>query len=115
NLVLREPEYPPAIGMLATAYFIKGEKKRGLKYIDKMNKMGFSPGLYLYKRAQQFISAGKTDYAILLLEIAVESNNAKRDVLSLLSQCYKAQGMAVGNAARQSKNPEPISNYGAFH
>ena len=77
--------------------------------------MGFSPGLYLYKRAQQFISAGKTDYAILLLEIAVESNNANRDVLSLLSQCYKAPGIVAGNAALQSKNPQQICSYDSFH
>jgi tetratricopeptide (TPR) repeat protein len=111
TLVRKEPDYPPAIGMLSTAYFIQGEKEKGMKYIDKIKRMGFSPGDYLHKRAQQFISAGRTDYATLLLEVAVESNNAKRDVLSLLSQCYKAPGMVLDNVALQSKNTEPIYNY----
>ena len=110
NLVRNEPEYPPAIGMLSTAYFILGEKEKGLKYIDKIKKMGFSPGDYLYRRARQFISAGKTDYAILLLEIATESNNANRDVISLLSKCYKTYGTVVGNVAIQSKKLESISS-----
>ena len=53
TLVCKEPEYPPAIGMLSTAYFILGEKEKGLKYIDKLKRMGFSPGDYLHKRAKQ--------------------------------------------------------------
>ncbi|MBE9491262.1 MAG: tetratricopeptide repeat protein, partial [Bacteroidetes bacterium] len=110
TLVCKEPEYPSAIGMLSTAYFILGEKEKGLKYIDKIKKMGFNPSDYLYKRAKQFISAGKTDYAILLLEIATESNNANRDVISLLSECYRTYGTVVGNVAIQSKNLELISS-----
>jgi tetratricopeptide (TPR) repeat protein len=110
NLVRNEPEYPPAIGMLSTAYLILGEKEKGLKYIDKLKKMGFNPSDYLYKRAKQFISAGKTDYAILLLEIATENNNANRDVISLLSECYKTYGTVVGNVAIQTKKLESISS-----
>ena len=110
NLVRNEPEYPPAIAMLSTAYFILGEKEKGLKYIDKIKKMGFNLSNYLYIRAKQFISAGKTNYALLLLEIAVESNNVNRDVLSLLSECIRTGGTVVGNASIQPKNPEPISS-----
>jgi tetratricopeptide (TPR) repeat protein len=98
-LVQKQPEYPPAIGMLSTAYFIQGEKEKGMKHLEKIKKIGFNPTDYLYKRAKQFISAGKTDYAISLLEIATESNNANRDVISLLSECYRTSEMAVGNVA----------------
>ena len=108
-LMQKEPEYPPAIGMLSTAYFIQGEKEKGMKHLDKIKKFGFSPTDYLYKRAKQFISAGKTDYAILLLEIATESNNANRDVISLLSECYRASEMVVGNMAIQSRNLKSVS------
>jgi len=110
NLVRNEPEYPPAIAMLSTAYFILGEKEKGLKYIDKIKKLGFNLSNYLYIRAKQFISAGKTDYAILLLEIATESNNANRDVISLLSECYRKYGTVVGNVAIQSKNLKSIAS-----
>ena len=109
NLVHNEPEYPPAIAMLSLAYFILGEKEKGMKHLDKIKKMGFIPSNYFYIRAKQFISAGKTDYAILLLEIAVETDNVNRDVLSLLSECMKTDGTFVGNASTQPKNLDPIS------
>jgi tetratricopeptide (TPR) repeat protein len=109
TLINKEPEYPPAIGMLSTAYFIQGKKEKGVKHLEKIKKMGFKPGDYLYKRAKQFISAGKTDYAISLLENATESNNANRDVMSLLSECYRASERVVGNVAIQSKNLESVS------
>ncbi len=111
NLLYKVPEYPPATAMLATAYFIDGKKEKGLKYINKVKKMGFNSADYLYERAKQFISAGKTDYALLLLETAVETDNVNRDVLSLLSECIRTGGTVVGNASIQTKNPEPISSF----
>jgi tetratricopeptide (TPR) repeat protein len=106
DLLYKVPEYPPATAMLATAYFIQGKKEKGIRHLDKIKKMGFNSAEYLHERSKQFVSAGKVDYALLLLEIAVETDNVNRDVLSLLSECIKTDGTVMRNASIQLKNPE---------
>jgi len=92
DLLKEIPEYPPAIGVLAAACCIEDEKEKGLAYINKLKKLGFNCPEFLYKHARSLISAGRTHYAIRLLEAAVESNNVNDDITLLLSELQRGKG-----------------------
>jgi glycosyltransferase involved in cell wall biosynthesis len=89
NLLRKAPDYPPAIGELATGYCIEGQNEKATQCLEKIKKMGFDCTDYLYKRAKRFVSVKRPDYAVKLLSVAVESNNANADTLLLLSECLK--------------------------
>jgi Flp pilus assembly protein TadD len=87
NLLTKVPEYPAAMGNLAVAYYIDNQRDMGLEYLDKIRKKGFNSTSTLCSHARRLTSVGRTDYAILLLEVALESNNVSKDVLLLLAEC----------------------------
>jgi GT2 family glycosyltransferase/Flp pilus assembly protein TadD len=92
DLLKEIPEYPPAIGVLAAACCVEGEKEKGLAYIEKLKKLGFNCPEFLYQHARSLISAGRTHYAILLLEAAVESKHVNDDITLLLSELQSGKG-----------------------
>ncbi len=95
DLLGKIPEYPSAMGVIAAAYFVDSSKDKGMKYLDEMSKKGFDCVPALHDCAKRLISVGRTDYAILLLEAAVERNNADQDAHVLLFDCYKTRGDAA--------------------
>jgi tetratricopeptide (TPR) repeat protein len=103
SLLRKTPGYPPAMGELATAYCVEDKSEKAIQYIDKIKKMGFDCVDYLYKRAKRFISVNRTDYAVKLLAVAVESNNANRDTLLLLSECLKGSAGVNAFGGAESK------------
>ena len=86
GLLKKVPEYPMALAILAAAYCIEGERKKGMEHIRNLTKMGFKCADYLHDLAQRLISTGKTDRAVSLLEFAVESGNGTGEIRSLLSE-----------------------------
>jgi glycosyltransferase involved in cell wall biosynthesis/SAM-dependent methyltransferase/Tfp pilus assembly protein PilF len=95
NLIEKVPEYPAAMGAIAAAYCVDGNKDKGLEYLDKIRKKGFNSTPALYSHAKRLIAVGRTDFAISLLEAAVESKNVDKDVLLLLNECYKTRRAAA--------------------
>jgi tetratricopeptide (TPR) repeat protein len=94
GLLKKVPEYPMAVAILAAAYCIEGERKKGLKHIKRLTKMGFNCADYLRDLAERLISTGKTDSAVSLLEFAVESGNGMREIRELLD------GLLIGEGQR---------------
>ena len=86
GLLKKVPEYPLALAILAVAYCIEGERKKGLKNIKLITKMGFETARYLHNLSKMLISTGKTDSAVSLLEFAVECGKGTREIRSLLSE-----------------------------
>jgi tetratricopeptide (TPR) repeat protein len=97
GLADRAPEYLPAQFMLTGAYCCDGQKEKGLKGFEKLRKV--NTGSYLavscHELAKGLISAQRNDYAILLLDAAIESKNINKDLLSLFSECLKTKGCAT--------------------
>jgi hypothetical protein len=91
SLMKRLPEYPPAMAVLSVTYFIDGCNRKGLEIINRLKKMGFNCAAYLYDTARKLISSGRDEFAAILLNAAVETNNANTDILTLLSECLKKQ------------------------
>lgn len=84
SLLKEVPEYPMALAILAAAYGIEGERKKGSKHIKLLTKMGFRCADYLHDLSERLVSTGKTDRAVSLLEFAVESGKGTREIRELL-------------------------------
>ena len=83
-----------ALAILAAAYCVAGERKKGMEHIKNLEKMGFGCADYLHDLAERLISTGKTDRAVSLLEFAVESGNGTREIRELLD------GLLIGEGQR---------------
>ena len=90
-LLKRSPGYRPAQFMLTAAYCCAGRKEKGMRGFEKLRKTSTGPYLAVscHELAKGFVSAQNMDYAILLLDAAVESGNINKDVLALLSECLE--------------------------
>ncbi len=91
GLLRKDPTYPFTMASLAVAYFCAGRKEKGMGYVKKLTDMNFSCTDYFTDFAKKLISAQKIDYAISLLESAVESKNENNDTSTLLAECYKTR------------------------
>lgn len=100
NLLKKSPEYPVAMGNLAVAYCINKEKDKGLEFLERIRKKGFDCTLTLSGHAKRFMAVGRTDYAVLLLEVALESNYVNSDVLKMLAECHRIRESAEDSRAQ---------------
>jgi len=94
KLFQRLGEYPPAQFLSAAAYCCSGEKEKGIKVLKQLQKTSIGSGLPIrcHELAKGFISCGRNDYALMLLEAAIDSKISNKDVLKLYSQCLKVTG-----------------------
>lgn len=92
----KDPKYPKTMVALAIAYFCAGRKEKGLEYVNRLRDMRFICADYFSDFANKLISAQKLDYAILLLEAAVESNNINNATAALLAECHKMRQLNDG-------------------
>jgi tetratricopeptide (TPR) repeat protein len=93
KLMEQEPEYLSAQFVLAAAYCCDGKMKRGLETFEKLRQTITGPGLAVacHDLAKKLVSAQRLEYAILLLEAAIEGKYVNKDVLSLLSECRRTE------------------------
>ena len=89
SLLKRVPGYPSAIGLLGVAYIIDGRTKLGLEYIAKLWKNKNDVAEHIFNHAARLLKAGRKDYAILLMEAAIESKNFNEAILSIYEECVK--------------------------
>jgi glycosyltransferase involved in cell wall biosynthesis len=89
KLAGKSPEYLPAQFMLGAAYCCDGRKEEGLRCFEKLRNTPVGPGLCFafHDLAKRVLSAQKTDYAVSLLDAAIESRNSNEDVVALLNEC----------------------------
>ena len=78
-----------AILALAVAYFCENNKNKGLECIEKLKRLNFGCAYYFSEFAKMLITAEQINYAILLLEAALETKNTNADTFILLTQCYQ--------------------------
>jgi GT2 family glycosyltransferase/2-polyprenyl-3-methyl-5-hydroxy-6-metoxy-1,4-benzoquinol methylase/Flp pilus assembly protein TadD len=89
NFLFKVPEYVPAAALLSSAYFIDGNKEKGLEYLNDIKKTGVNCSEYLYEYARMLFSSGNVERAMLLIDAAIENNILNKDILILFSECYK--------------------------
>lgn len=87
TLLHTHPDYPPAMALVAAAYYIKGQEETGLELFEKLRKRGFNCTEFLDEQYRGVISQGKLEQAISLLEVAVKTGNISKDTHRLLAEC----------------------------
>ena len=87
TLLQKHPDYPSAMLLVAAAYYVQGQKEKGLGLFEKLRKRGFNWTNFLDEQARGAISLGKIDQAILLLEAAVKTGNINKETDRLIAEC----------------------------
>ena len=82
-------EYPPAMGRLAAACIVSGQKEEGGRYLDKLKTKGFDFVGMLEEQSRAFISENKIEPAIALLKTAMEKGVSNGDIHALLAECLQ--------------------------
>ena len=87
NLLNKVSEYPPAEFLLAVAYCLEARKTMWLKDFEKL-RLTMGPGLAVacHEFAMGLVSAQRPDYAVMLLEAAIESKNSNKEIDELYSR-----------------------------
>jgi tetratricopeptide (TPR) repeat protein len=75
NLLHRIPGYPPARTSLAAAYSLKGREDKSLALLQEMRRMNYDCSVALYSLSQKLVAAGRTHYAVPLLETMESSGH----------------------------------------
>jgi len=91
DLVSDVPDYLPAEVLLSSAYYIGGNKEKGIEYLKNIKKKGINCARNLYEHAKILFSLKKVEQAMLLMDAAIESDCLNKDILNLLSECYKQE------------------------
>jgi GT2 family glycosyltransferase/glycosyltransferase involved in cell wall biosynthesis/tetratricopeptide (TPR) repeat protein len=91
-LLRKVPDYPPAILMVAAAYYVNGQKEAGLELFEKLRKRGFNWTDFIDEQARALISQGRFDQAVLLLEVAVKTGSVSKDTHRLLAELQSRKG-----------------------
>jgi tetratricopeptide (TPR) repeat protein/glycosyltransferase involved in cell wall biosynthesis len=103
DLLNRFPDYPPAQFILSAAYCCEGPKKKGLDGIRKLKNTALGAHLEMpcLELAQSILSAGKIEYALLVLGAAIECNIVSKEILDLFAECIQMND----NAQKLSEIP----------
>lgn len=88
-LARKDSSYPITMIMLAISYFCVGRIEEGLKIISGSQHMHFMCATLFNEFAKKLLSAQQIDYALLLLETAVQNNYVNSDTSKLLKESYK--------------------------
>ena len=101
TLLAQVPDYPPAIGVLATAYCMVDDTQKGLERLSQIKGMGYDCAAYLQKRAQRLMDVGRHTAAVKVLQTAVEGGYVNQGILSLLGTAYKGSGFKNAGGVSQ--------------
>ncbi len=110
DVVERFPDYLSAQFKLAAAYCCIGKKEKGLKIVEKLRRTPMGPGLAIsfHTIAKKLVSLKRIDYAIAVLEAAIESRNVNEDLVSLLEECRVERDRIPAVSDGGSEKPEAV-------
>ncbi|MBI5579455.1 MAG: glycosyltransferase [Deltaproteobacteria bacterium] len=79
KLLKSEPDYPPAMGLIASAYYVDGQKEKGLEFFRMLWKKRFNCEDFVKELAAALISEGRAEQAGLLFEAAGKMRAERSD------------------------------------
>ncbi|MGA1869736.1 MAG: glycosyltransferase [bacterium] len=93
KLYQRVPDYLSAQFMLSAAYLCDKNKEKGLELLEKLRHTKLGPGLVhaFNELSRNLILFQRYDYALSILDAAIESNNFNKELLHLFSDVVKAK------------------------
>ena len=90
KLLSRFSEYPPAEFLLAVAYCLEAREAKWRKSFKKLKlSMGYGLAVACHEFAKGLVSTKRPDYAVTLLEAAIESKNSNKEIDELYSKCLE--------------------------
>jgi len=87
KLLAAEPEYPSARIMLAIAYLFQGNKEKGIAQFLRLRIMSSNLAEAILPFARKLAGAGRPEYALLLLDAAIEQRAVNDEILALRREC----------------------------
>jgi tetratricopeptide (TPR) repeat protein len=77
---------PHTLVLLAEAYFCAGRKEQGMEYVKKLRKLKLDAGSIFNNFAKLLISTSRRDYALSILDAAVEAGVATDETEELIGK-----------------------------
>jgi tetratricopeptide (TPR) repeat protein len=69
RILKKEPDYPPALGLLAISLALAGHEERGMEYLQRLREKGLEPRSQILPAIGKLRLAGKNDQADKLLSL----------------------------------------------
>lgn len=93
KLVHAHPDYLAALFMLSAAYCCDGSREKGMQGFQRLGQTPMGEGLCFAfsDLAKRLISAQKRDYAISILEAAINCQHGSDDILALRESCRRGE------------------------
>ncbi|MFA7012885.1 MAG: glycosyltransferase [Desulfobacterales bacterium] len=84
ELLNTTPDYPPALFLMETIFYLKGEKEKAQEILQTLLHSGVQMTPSLNKIARQLHANGKKDEALLILNAAIENNISNETTKNML-------------------------------
>jgi tetratricopeptide (TPR) repeat protein len=89
RLLAETPDYPSPLGLMSVACCISGHKEDALAYLNQVRALGFDMAGFFSEEAKKFMKAGRRDFAVDLLEFAIENRCLNREAFDLIGACFE--------------------------
>jgi tetratricopeptide (TPR) repeat protein len=93
----KDPNYPPANILLGIVYLLAGQKEKGIRTFNVLHISGSDFAKTTHPFAQKLISAGRIEYARMLIDIAIENKALSDDYAELLAECERRSSPAISS------------------
>lgn len=70
TILMNEPSYPPALGIIALAFYIDGQKEKGSQILLELDQIGFNCVELIREQVQLLASEGRMERVVSLNELS---------------------------------------------
>ena len=111
-LLQQQPDYLPASFMLSAAYSCNGMKAKGMQGLEQLKKsaIGRELSFRCLDLARSLIKRNLMDYAILMLESAIESRVVSEEASSLLSKIRQLKKTSDESEIKAPNDKSQVTN-----
>ena len=83
------PDYTPALGVLAAAHAVHGDKAAGVDLVEKLKSNRFDCTTCLHDMAEGLVLSGRYQKAMSLYELIVQTRQLRGNTQELITKCYE--------------------------
>jgi GT2 family glycosyltransferase/Flp pilus assembly protein TadD/SAM-dependent methyltransferase len=109
KVILKEPDYPPALALQSVVYTIKGDDT-GIQILQDLKSRKFDCRKLLHEIAESLTRAGRFEQAFRVFELIVKSGNLQENTKKMLEECHRTCSRSVNPNAEISP-PKGLNPY----
>jgi len=102
--IKKNPEYPPAMGVIAAAYAIKGGKGEGISIIEELQSKQFNCANCLHDIANGLFLSGRYQQAMSVYDLIAQTKQLKENTRELVEKCYQASQVGA-DSSKDKEDP----------